>query len=198
VSVAVEQRAGYGPETPVPIFQWEAEFSALLHLYRERQPSKVLEVGTYHGGTLYHWLQNARSGATVVSVDSYQAGVDNRHLYDSWKPYGIALRVIEGDSREDHIVDAVQFCGPYDWVFVDAGHYLHEVTSDWENYGSMCVPGGVVVFHDILPPSSDHPEIEVERLWREIQRQGFLTREIVHDVNASWGGIGICYIEGGS
>ena len=55
----MEQLPGYGPPTPVPIFQWEREFEVLLELYRRETPAAVLEIGTYHGGTLFHWLRNA-------------------------------------------------------------------------------------------------------------------------------------------
>jgi predicted O-methyltransferase YrrM len=193
-TVTAEQLPGYGPPAPVPIFQWQPEFERLLALYRRLYPATVLEVGTYHGGTLFHWLQNARPDATVVSVDSYLAGVDNRHLYGGWVPDGVTLHVLEGNSRDPVTVECVRASGPYEWVFIDAGHYEHEVRADWENYGPMCKPGGVVVLHDILPPSHDHPEIEVERLWREIQRNGHMTREIVHDATASWGGLGVVYL----
>ena len=54
----MEQLPGYGPPTPVPIFQWEKEFEVLLELYRRETPERVLEIGTYHGGTLFHWLRN--------------------------------------------------------------------------------------------------------------------------------------------
>lgn len=195
----VEQWPGYGPPTPVRIFQWEKEFTRALELYRERSPSRVLEIGTYHGGTLYHWLDSSRhfrlldNLQLVVSVDSYAVGVDNRHLYGDWRPDGVELVVIEGDSRDPMTVSEVRSRGPYDWVFIDAGHYYHEVFADWQTYGPMCMAGGVVLFHDILPPSEQHPEIEVERLWRQIQRAGYQTMEIVDNPEASWGGIGVVF-----
>jgi len=69
-------------DTPVPVLQNQSELAELIALYRDRKPKRTLEVGTYHGGTLYHWLRHAPRGATVVSVDSYTVpGVDNRHLY---------------------------------------------------------------------------------------------------------------------
>jgi predicted O-methyltransferase YrrM len=142
------QAEGYGPPTPVPIFQWEQEFNELLDLYRKLKPKRVLEIGTYHGGTLYHWLTNARKGAKVATVDSYAAGVDNRHLYNDWVP--------DGDA-----------------------------------YLPLAQKGAAVVFHDILPPSIIHPEIEVARLWAEIKADGYDTEEIVADPDAAWGGIGI-------
>ncbi len=186
----IEQQAGCGPPAPVSILQWEAEFAVLLELYRRLQPSNVLEVGTYHGGTLFHWLQNtARPGAVVVSVDSYAVGVDNRHLYDDWNPGHLNLYVIEGDSHDDATLRKVDAHGPYDFVLVDAGHYYKEVKRDWELYRPMVRPGGLMCFHDILTHPS-WPSIEVGRLWDEIKKD-HLTFEIVADRNAEWGGIGV-------
>jgi predicted O-methyltransferase YrrM len=190
----VKQEEGYGPPTPVPIFQWEAEFAPLLEMYRERKPKRVLEIGTYHGGTLYHWLKNATPGAKVVTVDSYLVGIDNRKFYAGWTPGGVELDVIEGDSADRQIIREVAESAPFDWVFIDAGHYYKEVAADWHNYHRMCQKGGVVIFHDILPPSRSWPIIEVFWLWKEIKRGGFRTEEIVHDRDAEWGGIGIVYL----
>ena len=120
----VEQLPGYGPAAPVPIFQWQAEFERLLRLYVKRKPKRVLEIGTYHGGTLYHWLQNARPGTTVVSVDSYVAGVDNRALYQEWCPPRVKVVTIEGDSNSAETAAKVKKHGPFDWVWIDADHRL--------------------------------------------------------------------------
>ena len=181
---------GYGPETPVPIFQWEREFSPALELYRRFKPSSVLEIGTYHGGTLYHWLQNAEPGTRLVSVDSYAVGVDNRHLYDEWVPDGVELHVLVGDSHVVETVEEVIQHAPFDWIFIDAGHYYNEVLADWRLYGPMAADGGTVLFHDILPPTPQHPEIEVARLWEELKRDHHCL-EIVAEQDAEWGGIGV-------
>lgn len=181
--------------TPVPLFQHMPELEQLLGLYRKRKPRRVLEVGTYHGGTLYHWLQNAPAGATVVSVDSYRAGVDNRALYKTWLPADRLVQVVavEGDSRDEETLRQTRFLGPYDWIFIDAGHYLDEVTADWDNYRPQAAAGAILAFHDILPATEAHPEIEVSLLWEQIKRD-YETVEIVHDRNASWGGIGVVYL----
>ena len=180
----------------MPIYQWEAEFSQLLDIYRELKPARVLEIGTYHGGTLYHWLQNATEGTTVVSVDNYAVGVDNRSLYQDWIPNGVSLITIKGASEEPQTVEAIRKAirGKYDWVFIDGGHFYEEVKADWENYRPMVKKGGVVVFHDILPPSEVWPDIEVNRLWKEIKAEGYETQEIIHDRRAAWGGIGLVFL----
>ncbi len=186
----IDQQPGCGPPAPVPILQWQKEFEVLLEVYRRLKPSNVLEIGTYHGGTLFHWLQNTeRPGAKIVTVDSYAVGVDNRHLYDDWNTNDTVLTAAIGDSHDKRIIDKIRVLGPYDFVFIDAGHYYKEVKLDWENYRSMVRPGGLMCFHDILTHPA-WPSIEVGRLWDEI-KQDHLTFEIVADRDAEWGGIGV-------
>lgn len=183
--MSVVAEPGFMPSA-VPCLQREAEFMELLDLYREREPKRVLEVGTYHGGTLYHWLRNAQPGATVVSLDSYRTEVDNRGLYESWMPTGVDLMIVEGDSRYVQVIECVAQWASYDWVFIDAGHLYDEVRDDWLNYGAMCAKGGVVAFHDIL-------YTHVARLWNEIAAE-HETREIVSDPTTEWHGIGCVFV----
>jgi len=186
-------------DTPVPVLQNQSELAELIALYRDRKPKRTLEVGTYHGGTLYHWLRHAPRGATVVSVDSYTVpGVDNRHLYQGWVPPHVFLHVIQGDSRDPHTVERAAEYGPYQWAFIDADHSYEAVKDDWENYGPLVDAGGVVCFHDINMEGEGVP-----RLWWEI-RQGHKTAELVGEhepgeaawglgPDTPWGGIGIVY-----
>jgi len=192
MTTMAKQKPGYGPPAPVAVFQWQEEFDQLLDLYRARQPQHVLEIGTYHGGTLYHWLRNALKGATIVSVDSYKAGPDNRTLYPDWTPAGVRLVTIQGDSHDTKTITKVKAHAPYDWVWIDAGHRYNEVRKDWEAYGHMVSEGGLVCFHDILPASRQHPDIEVSRLWQELKDAGYTTQEII-GTSIEWGGIGIVF-----
>jgi predicted O-methyltransferase YrrM len=178
--------------TPVPILQREGEFYVLLRMYAERQPKRVLEIGTYHGGTLYHWLQNAQPGTVVITLDRYSEGIDNRHLYDGWVPEGVDLGIAVGDSRDPAVIAEITAHGPYDWIFIDAGHFYEEVKADWLNYGPMCASGGVVCFHDILysrGPVWEH----VAGLWAEITAE-HETTELISDPTTEWHGIGCVFM----
>ncbi len=195
----VFQQDGFGPPAPVEIFQWEAEFNQLLDLYREQKPKRLLEIGTYYGGTLYHWLKNATPGATIVSLDSYVTGVDNRHLYDTWVPDDVNLVVVAADSNNPDTVQTVLEASgnlSFDWVFIDGGHYYAEAKADWEIWKPLAIPGGIVILHDIVT-NPEWPWIEVEILWREIQREGYITREIVCDKPDPVCGLGVVYLPRG-
>jgi predicted O-methyltransferase YrrM len=172
--------------------QHQAELVALLALYEQRQPKRVLEIGTYEGGTLYQWLQGTPD--VVVTVDSRSmGGKDNRSLYPTWAQPGTRLEVVNGRSGDESTFTAVEALAPFDWVFIDADHAYGAVASDWNLYQPLC--SGVVAFHDILGPSKDHPEIEVYRLWGEIKAAGYQTQEFIEDRAAPWGGIGVVFLD---
>jgi predicted O-methyltransferase YrrM len=185
-----EQEPGCGPPAPVPILQWEKEFQVLLEIYRRSGATSLLEIGTYHGGTLYHWLQNSHDSKTkIVTVDSYAVGVDNRNQYEDWNTHYCHLVVLEGDTNLPGTANKVEEHGPFDWLFIDAGHYLHEVTADWNLYSPMVRKGGLACLHDILTHPA-WPSIEVGQLWEQI-KASHDTFEIVADHHAKWGGIGV-------
>ena len=174
-------------DTPVPLLQHHGEFAELLDLYRTTQPKRVLEVGTYHGGTLYHWLQNATPGTLVVSVDRYDL-VDNTHLYPDWCPPDVTYEVIRGDSNDLNTVLVAAAYSPYDWIYIDADHTEPAVRRDWQNYRELAAHNATIVFHDISP--SNDPSLQVAPLWNEI-RDTHTTREIAS--NDGWG-IGIIHL----
>lgn len=153
--------------TPVPILQWEDEFAELLDVYRQRRPRRVLEIGTHQGGSLYHWLQNAGPGTTVVAVDLHHA---NAGLYAEWCPSTVEVIAIHGDSTLDDTAGRVRAHGPFDWIFIDAGHLEHEVRRDWELYGPMAAADAAIVFHDIRRDDA-YPHIQVWPLWDELAEQ---------------------------
>lgn len=173
---------------PVP-WQEPTEFAQLLALYEERAPKRVLEIGTYEGGTLYHWLKGRPD--LVVTVDDFRMGADNRVLYDEWVEPGTRLEVIAADSQEPDTVARVAGFAPFDWCFIDADHSYHGVCSDWINYGPLVSPGGVVAFHDIA--RHPDPRVEVYRLWSEIKASAANAVEFT-EKGVSWGGIGVVFV----
>ncbi len=190
------------PNIPVAISQYQAEFDQLLLLYAALQPKRVLEIGTYAGGSLYHWLKLATPGTTVVNVDPYESGTrggeffdsyDNRHLYESWTPPWVKCVTIKGYSTEPYVIKQVADYGQYDWIFVDGDHTLDGVRKDWANYSPM-MKAGCFVFHDIV--RDETCGLSVPTLWKELRKVGHITQEFVTDLPDGWvkAGIGVVYL----
>jgi predicted O-methyltransferase YrrM len=158
-----------------PMLQNPVEFQALLDLYHERRPGRVLEVGVGEGGTLWHWLQHAPQGATVVALDDRHR---NQDAYPDWTPAGVELVTIIGSSHDpDVIVDAAEH-RPYDWIFLDADHHDHAVRQDWRHFSAMTSHDAAIALHDIAP--SDDPTIHVDQLWFELAHQHSTVEYRVH------------------
>ncbi len=160
---------------PVSINTWQSPFELerLLLLFRHANPKHVLELGSADGGSVWCWAHNCSPGTQILSVDWWKpdAGYpDNRHLYGQWAIRNTCtIDWIAGDTRDESTVERVKTFAPFDWLFIDAGHAINEVTNDWNRYSPMVSPGGVVVFHDITPTMQPN-QVEVHLLWKELRR----------------------------
>ena len=153
------------------------EIEQLYHAICELSPTRVLEIGTAKGGSLYLWTQAARRDATVVSVDlpggkyggSYpEARVD---FYAAFAQPTQKLHLLRLDSHLDSTLATVKekFAGQsIDFAFIDGDHTFKGVEMDFVKFGPLVRPGGLIGFHDILPRPADL-EIEVDQLWSKIK-----------------------------
>lgn len=155
----------------VPVAQTPFELARLVEMFESVKPKRVLEVGCWHGGTLWHWLQ---PGVTVVAIDDEMRGLAD---WQDWaKETDATLIALQGMSQAAGIVEAARHRGPYDFVFIDAGHTYEEVRQDVGNYLPMVAPGGILALHDILPRDS----YGVSDIWAELKnRPGMQTVEVV-------------------
>jgi len=170
------------------------ELEALLSLYKMLKPMNVVEIGSEFGGTLYYWLTLAQPGATVVSIDLYTSAVVSVHpevMWQSWCPDNVKLHVLWGNSQTDEMRDRLTGIMPQvDFLFIDGDHTYEGAKADFERYGPLVSPGGLIAFHDLITPEAS-PHIGVGKLWREIQRAGYMTLELYADNEQDWGGIGV-------
>ncbi len=145
-----------GAVTPIAQIPWE--FDQLLHIVGE--PSAVLEIGVWHGGTLAHWLRLAN---LVVAIDDQMLHEADWHEWAA--VHGTGLLTHRGKSSDAASIALADSVAPYDLIFIDADHSYDAARADWENYGRMLRAGGMVAFHDILPRENHG----VHRLWEELK-----------------------------
>lgn len=155
--------AHLAPAKPdVETFQTPFELAQMLAIYDHLQPARTLEVGTWHGGTLWHFIQHPATKRVVAVDDAMRNAAECQQWADDART---DLLLLHGPSQNIHIVETVRANGPYDFVFIDADHTLVAVEQDWANYGTMVAEGGAVAFHDILART----DYGVSEIWEQIK-----------------------------
>lgn len=136
----------------IEVLQVQSELAQMTRLYMQAKPERVLEIGTWEGGTLRVWLRHAAPAATVVAVDLRHR---KRARYEQWRQSDTCLYVVTGSSQEQQTMRDIRDYAPYDWAFVDGDHDSEAVRSDV----ALCLPlirdGGHLLLHDVYPPDGD-------------------------------------------
>jgi predicted O-methyltransferase YrrM len=169
----------------VDVFQNEWELDQMLAVVEREQPKRILEVGSWDGGTLWHWLQIAEE---VVSID------DGMRRAEDWKQWAddanTDLILLQGLSQDAELIEKARELGPYDFIFIDADHTYPAVHADWVNFSPMIAEGGVFAFHDTQHIGD--PSYGVEQLWNEITSQPDV--RWLHIVMTNHCGIGMLWV----
>jgi predicted O-methyltransferase YrrM len=191
--------------------QVEAEIRWLLETLEREPPSRVLEIGTSYGGTLFLLSRIASPEATVVSVDlpggEFGGGYPRWRipLYGAFARRGQRLELIRGDSHDPATparVEEILRGEPLDFLFIDGDHTYEGVKADFELYAPLVRPGGLIALHDIAAPADGAAHAEgptllggdVPRFWSEL-RDRYATDEMVADPAGGFFGIGLVRVE---
>lgn len=146
-------------------------------------PRVVVEIGCDTGGTLWAWTRIAER---VIGVDlpraEFSTGGDlNDH----------GATMVFGDSHDtatwDRLV-AVLDGDEVDLLFIDGDHTYQGAKADYEMYGPLVAPGGVIAFHDVCQHHASL-NVGVPRVWAEVSADGADGEEIIVG-DPTWGGIG--------
>ncbi|MCF6355891.1 MAG: class I SAM-dependent methyltransferase [Candidatus Polarisedimenticolaceae bacterium] len=178
-------------QNPVEI---EQMFDEVCHL----NPERILEIGTAQGGTLYLWTQAASDNASLMSIDLPDGDFGGAYascraaLYKSFARPGqtIWLELADSHLPESRAKVKEYFTGqPIDFAFIDGDHTYEGVKADFNDYGPLVRPGGIIAFHDILY-RENQPSIRVDILWGELKEQYSCTEFIGPEGSGKKIGIG--------
>jgi predicted O-methyltransferase YrrM len=175
---------GWGEFRTIRPRQHCAELEALYEQVTRLAPERVLEVGTAKGGTLYLWLQAAKKTATVVSVDLPADGFgayspSRASFYHQFPKPAQTLELLHEDSRAPETLQRTRelLGDQIDFAFLDGDHRYEGVLADFNNFGPLVRPGGLIAFHQILPQPAS-PQTQVFRLWDQLKKR-YTCREFV-------------------
>lgn len=136
------------------MWQNPTEFEMLYRMVEQRQPKRILEIGSFYGGTLWNWAQLKPEALVAVDMvteqpEHHKAVLKARKQWDSWMT-GIDFLNLVGDSKDWFVHDKVRERGPYDFMFIDGDHSYEGVKQDFNIYRPMLTRGGAVAFHDTI------------------------------------------------
>lgn len=168
-----------------------SELDRMRALYRQRQPRRVLEIGTWDGGTLREWLTYAPPRCHIVAIDPDHR---NAEAYQQWQRPGTTLCTGSGYSQAPDMVTLMQEHAPYDWAFIDGDHGYVAVRTDVDNVLPLVRKRGVLLLHDITPPQGwgSYGPLDV---FNELRNAGYRTDEYTVPERYPWSaGIGVVYL----
>jgi hypothetical protein len=181
------------------------EFEILLHEYINLNAKNVLEIGSYFGYSLHHWLYYSAKNAKIVSIDlpisefcgqsDPRVPVQEYVIANEWKVWtkrnNNKLFLIQNSSQlESTREKSINLINneKFDFVFIDGDHRYEAVKTDFEMYLPTVKSGGIIALHDI----GYAEEGGVHQLWDEI-KSGFKHKELrLHPNNEK--GIGIIFV----
>lgn len=183
------------------------EFVQLVQLVHDHRPAVVLEIGTLTGGTLKAWCEATPDSALVVSVDlpggEWGGGYtpEQAERIRGFARPGQRVELIQGDSQDPAVFATVLDVlrgRPVDFLFIDGDHSLEGVTADFDEYGQLVTPGGLIAFHDITV-HTQVPDCRVSELWARVAPSWpARTWEFVVDGDertwGPWAGIGVLQV----
>src|SRR5580692_1296826 len=185
---------------PLGALQVPEELNKFGQLISERPPARVLEIGTFRGGTLFFLCNLALSNAHIISVDLPGGnfgggyGLVRKPLFHRFVSEEQKLTLLRGDSHSRDTYEVVISelrQHSLDLIFIDGDHSYIGSRRDFEMYGSLVRNGGMIAFHDIIEdPSRDRGQTHL--LWKELETSHHFC-EIVHDRKQGWAGIGVLY-----
>jgi len=157
--------------------QKKYEILAVQELMKNDKIEKILEIGTFAGGTALLWAHMvAPYNGKVYCVDINFTDNDNifnggKNLYKD-TPYEKFVIELEGDSQDTEFIKKVKdTVGKVDMLFIDGDHLYTSVKNDFYNFRPLVKKGGYILLHDIINTEVTHPELRVfvERFWNELK-----------------------------
>lgn len=133
-------------------------YQELIHLCWAINPKRVLEIGTWNGDRA---IQLCARGAEYVGFDLFEDATDEtdyeemnvkahhnrKDVEEKLDKADVKHILIKGNTKET----LARYNGrrePFEFVFIDGGHSVETIRSDWENVKRLTTKGSVVVFDD--------------------------------------------------
>jgi predicted O-methyltransferase YrrM len=140
-------------------------YDQLIDAVRQKAPNSILEIGTWDGRRAMQMLAVAPEGCQYHGFDLFEdATRETDAIEKNVKPHHYMEQVLDrlsgfnallykGNTRET--LPAFAPDRPIDFVWIDGGHSVETIRSDWENIKRVIAPDAWVFFDDYYTGSID-------------------------------------------
>jgi predicted O-methyltransferase YrrM len=181
--------------------QMEDELTRFMEIVGEHRPTRILEIGTARGGSFFLLCRMCAEDGLLISVDLPEGQFGGGYpswklpLYRSFARGRQKLHLIRGDSHAPETLRAVKAAvgdEPLDVLFIDGDHSYAGVSRDFQDYGPLVRPGGIIAMHDVVPGPAENVGGAPE-FWNEIAGR-FDSRVIKSEKSQGCYGIGVIQV----
>jgi len=150
------------------------ELQKVLETVLPLEPKIILEIGADRCGTMKVWQE-------ILNPD-LMIGIDNTLVEKPSDLNAVILAPMESQRIETFQAVMVALEGnEVDFLHIDGGHTLKEVSADFWLYTRLLKDKACVMVHDIAVSDADPSFCEVQKFWKFI-RGYYNTIEIIHGV----------------
>lgn len=156
-----------------------ARYEQLLAAVREKQPRAILEVGTWNGVRAQQMLNLCPAAKyygfdlfedATPATDAEEMNVKPHHYLErvAMRLEGWDAQLVKGNTRET----LAAFNEPVDFVWLDGGHSVETIRSDWENIRRVLAPDAWVFFDDYYTgPQIDTARFGCNEIVRDLRHE---------------------------
>jgi predicted O-methyltransferase YrrM len=183
--------------------QQELEILQLLDLVKTLRPKRVMEIGTFRGGTLFLLSQFCGQNSKIISLDNKYPPF-YKSAMKKFSSQGRRISFFEMDSHDSYskiLIERSLAGKKIDFLFIDGDHSYEGTKKDFEMYSPLVRSGGMIAFHDINPDTYIRTGVKssayvggVPFYWKEVKATYPETLELIQDESQDGYGIGILFI----
>ena len=173
---AFESRIDLANKLEVQVRHDEEQLSALFAEFLAIGPKKMIEIGSFRGGTaLVFGGMGLRQMLLVDMCDRKKARPFLDKSIEHLRAEGIDVTLFEGDSACAAADGAAAEFGMVDNLYIDGSHKTRMVIHDYMMFRKYVKNGGLIGFHDVARPKL------VKRAW-ELMKQAWDKQGLVYRI----------------
>jgi predicted O-methyltransferase YrrM len=154
--------------------QTYSELELLYPYIEELRPKNVLEIGVQFGGSLRFWINALQESGCVIGIDNDPKIPERVKTWQRWLKKGQKLRILNMDStKNETLKEVLKILGnqKLDFLHIDGDHEMPAPQMDYNNYGCLVRPNGIIAFHDIGGPPEVTQNESLRNFWSQLKKQ---------------------------